>query len=58
MTVESACRALSEMKAVPVALPGVSLTFRSEGDNAIRVLNEMGIEPPDRLRNGALPKIS
>ncbi|MHB8361676.1 MAG: hypothetical protein ACYDAO_01545 [Thermoplasmataceae archaeon] len=41
-----------------MTFPGMSLTFRSEGDNAIRVLNEMGIEPPDRLLNDALPKIS
>ncbi len=58
MTAESACRSLSEMKGVPVMLPGMSLTFRSEGANAIRVLNEMGIEPPDRLLNGALPEMS
>ena len=56
LTAESACRTLSEMKAVPVTLPGMSLTFRSEGDNATRVLKEMGIEPPDRLLDGALPK--
>ncbi len=56
MTTESACRTLSEIKAIPVELPGMSLTFRSEGQNAIRVLKEMGIEPPDRLLDGALPK--
>ena len=53
MTTESACRTLSEIKAIPVELPGMSLTFRSEGQNAIRVLKEMGIEPPDRLLDGS-----
>ena len=34
------------------------IVYRSESDEAVKILNEMGIKPPDRILVGALPEMS
>ena len=34
------------------------IVYGSKSDEAVRILNEMGIKPPDRILVGALPESS
>ena len=43
------------IKAIPVKSP-MRIVYGSELDEAVKILNEMGIKPPDRILVGALPE--
>ena len=55
LTVERAAEILWGIKAIPVKSP-MRIVYGSESDEAARILNEMGIKPPDRILVGALPE--
>ena len=55
LTVERAAEILWGIKAIPVKSP-MRIVYGSESDEADRILNEMGIKPPDRILVGALPE--
>ena len=55
LTVERAAEILWGIKAIPVKSP-MRVVYGSESDEAARILNEMGIKPPDRILVGALPE--
>lgn len=54
-TIERAAEILCEIKAIPVKSP-MNVVYRSESEEAVKILNEMGIKPPDRILVGALPE--
>ena len=47
LTVERTAEILWGIKAIPIKAP-MNLIYRSESEEAARILNEMGIKPPDR----------
>ena len=55
LTVERTAEILWGIKAIPIKAP-MNLIYRSESEEAARILNEMGIKPPDRILVGALPE--
>ena len=55
LTVERAVEILWGIKAIPVKSP-MRIVYGSESDDAFKILNEMGIKPPDRILVGALPE--
>ena len=57
LTVERTAEILWGIKAIPVKSP-MRIVYRSESDEAVKILNEMGIKPPDRILVGALPEMS
>ena len=57
LTVERTTEILWGIKAIPVKSP-MRIVYRSESDEAVKILNEMGIKPPDRILVGALPEMS
>ena len=57
LTVERTAEILWGIKAIPIKAP-MNLIYRSESEEAARILNEMGIKPPDRILVGALPESS
>ena len=57
LTVERTAEILWGIKAIPIKAP-MNLIYRSESEEAARILNEMGIKPPDRILVGALPETS
>ena len=57
LTVERTAEILWGIKAIPVKSP-MRIVYRSESDEAVKILNEMGIKPPDRILVGALPETS
>lgn len=55
LTVERTAEILWGIKTIPVRSP-MNIVYRSGSDEAVRILNEMRIKPPDRVLVGALPK--
>ena len=55
LTVERTAEILWGIKAIPVKSP-MRIVYGSQSDEAVRILNEMGIKPPDRILVGALPE--
>ena len=55
LTVERTAEILWGIKAIPVKSP-MRIVYGSKSDEAVRILNEMGIKPPDRILVGALPE--
>lgn len=43
------------IKAIPVKSP-MRIVYGSESDGTVRILNKMGIKPPDQILVGALPE--
>ena len=48
---------LQQIKAIPVKSP-MSMVYRSGSVEADKILKELGLEQPDRILVGALPKQS
>ena len=44
------------LKAIPVKSP-MNIVYRSESEEAVKILDKIGIKPPNRILVGALPKI-
>ena len=57
LTVETAAEIPWGIKAIPVKTP-MRKVYGSKSDEAVKLLNEMGITPPDRILVGALPNSS
>ncbi len=57
LTVETAAEISWGIKAIPVKTP-MRKVYGSKSDEAVKLLNEMGITPPDRILVGALPNSS
>ena len=54
LTIERTAEILGKIKAIPIKSP-IGIVYRSESDEAVRILNELKIKPPDRILVGALP---
>ena len=57
LTIERISEILQQIKAIPVKSP-MSIVYRSRSEEAERILNELGVDQPDRILVGALPKQS
>jgi transposase len=54
LSMERAAEILLGIKAIPVKSP-MRMVYGSQSDEAVKILNEIGIKPPDRILVGALP---
>ena len=57
LSIERTVEILQQIEAIPVKSP-IGILYRSESEEAVSILNEMGLKLPDRILVGALPKHS
>ncbi|MGC8497488.1 MAG: hypothetical protein ACP5NL_05785, partial [Thermoplasmata archaeon] len=54
LTIKRTAEILDEIKAIPVKSP-TDIVYRSDSDEALKILSELKIKVPDRILVGALP---
>ncbi len=54
LTIKRTAEILDEIKAIPVKSP-TDIVYRSDSDEALKILSELKIKEPDRILVGALP---